>query len=135
MYLTLKVKCIDNYIYLFRRATVTGGRSASMMDLTGGTSAAQQSGREHHLSLVDIRGRATPHMDELLDQGSPSGSDTADPAILDADDSDGSSNTDNVMPMTVDVDRPISIEDPLYHQCKKARRSAFTDRLVSVRIR
>jgi hypothetical protein len=103
-----------------------------MMDLTGGSTSAQHLEREHHLSLEDIRGRNTPHMVELLDHGSPSGSETADPAILDADDSDGSGDTDNEMHMTVDVDRQNNIEDPLYHQCKKARRSAFTDRLVSV---
>ncbi len=117
---------------MFRRTTGSGGRSASMMDLTGGSPPVQQTRREHHLSLEDIRGRDTLHMDELLDHGSPSGSEMADPAILDADDSDGFSDTDDVMPMTVDVDRQNTIEDPLYHRCKKARRSAFTDRLVSV---
>jgi hypothetical protein len=36
--------------------------------------------------------------------------------------------------MTVDlgVTGNTDTDDPLYHQCKKARRSAFTDRLVSV---
>lgn len=112
----------------------TGGRSASLMDFTGRSSSTLHSGQDLHRSLVDIRGQATPWMEELLDQGSPAGSDTADPALLDKD-SDEPDNMDNVTPMTVDTehnDRPDSVEDPLYHQCKKARRAAFTDRLVSV---
>jgi hypothetical protein len=76
--------------------------------------------------------------EDLLDHGSPSSCDNADPALLDedSDNSDGNDNGNNdiVTPMTVDTGMTgnSDIDDPLYHQCKKARRSAFTDRLVSV---
>jgi hypothetical protein len=69
---------------------------------------------------------------------------SGDQALFD-DDSDGPEDKDTfydtnaTMPMTVDsneitdmTDRTDSTNDPIYLQCKTARRTSFVDRLVSV---
>jgi hypothetical protein len=121
-------------------------RSRSLADLTD--SAA---GRAHasgtataHLSLLDLSGTGYLAEESLLDAGSPAGSPgcstECDPSLLDFDSDNPGIETDdglnidgdkmlvdNVMP-----DQLTSIIDPLYHQCKIARRMSFVDRLVSV---
>jgi hypothetical protein len=80
---------------------------------------------------VDVRDAAA----ELLDQGSPPGAGSGDPALLDEDSdnpSDIEHNNDIVTPMTLDTDSCETNDDPIYHQCKTACRTAFTDRLVSI---
>jgi hypothetical protein len=112
----------------------TGARAASMFDLNRAHRPPQRPGRDLHRSLGDIRGSPLDMAEDLLDHGSPSSCDNADPALLDEDSDNSDGKHDIVTPMTVDTGTTgnSDIDDPLYHQCKKARRSAFTDRLVSV---
>jgi hypothetical protein len=122
------------------------GRSRSLADLP--SSAA---GSSHipgtpasHLSLLDLRATTRLAEENLLDGGSPPGtpgcSTECDPTLLDIDsDSPETEQTDGVntddVNMIIDnviLDQRSSTVDPLYHQCKTARRMSFVDRLVSV---
>jgi hypothetical protein len=113
-----------------------------------------------HRSLEDIRADSLNPMVDILDQGSPASGGSPDPMLLDDDDdSDGRpvnrecSNSDNianisnivvsdstrstedltVTPMMVEVNTTSDIaEDPLYHQCRTARRTSHSDKLVSI---
>jgi hypothetical protein len=116
----------------------TGGRWSSMADINR-AKPTTPSGSQLHRSLVDIRVESTLAAEDLLDHGSPASCGLADPTLLD-DDSDGNTEArDNgndgntVTPMTVDSNATgDTIEDPLYHQCRTARRTSYTDKLVSV---
>jgi hypothetical protein len=125
-------------------------RSRSLADLTDGTAGhahdhAHASGTAStHLSLLDLSGTSQQAEDSLLDAGSPAGSPgcstECDPSVLDFDsDTPGTEKEDG---LNTDGDKMIidnvmsaqstTIIDPLYHQCKIARRMSFVDRLVSV---
>ncbi len=128
--------------YLFRTGIESGGRSSSLGDLSGITWTARADPGSFR-SLVDVQPSTGHHLEDILDQGSPIGSASGDQALLDEDsdehedtDSPHVENADMVTPMTVDTDNTWTqhgnTQDPLYHQCKDARRSTFMDRLVSV---
>jgi hypothetical protein len=120
----------------------SGGRSSSLGDLSG-ISWTARAEPGNFRSLVDVRPSTEHQLEDILDQGSPIGSASGDQALLDEDsdehedtDSTHAATADMVTPMTVDMDNTETqqgiTQDPLYHQCKDARRSTFMDRLVSV---
>jgi hypothetical protein len=116
----------------------SGGRWSSLADINR-AGPSTPSGSRLHRSLVDIRSESTLAAEDLLDHGSLTSCGSADPTILD-DDSDGATEArDNgndgntVTPMSVDSSvMGDTTEDPLYRQCRTARRTSFTDKLVSV---
>jgi hypothetical protein len=118
------------------------GRSRSLADLSSNSGKVTDTPPASHLSLYDVRDPPRYHKENLLDHGSPPGSPgystECDPSLLniDSDNPETSETTgdmskdvkmiiDNVM----DIDNNRSV-DPLYHQCKTARRMSFVDRLV-----
>jgi hypothetical protein len=127
-------------------------RSRSLANLTDSAAGrARASGTAHasgtataHLSLLDLSGTGHLAEESLLDAGSPAGSPgcstECDPSLLDFDsdnpgiETEDGQNTDgdNMLVDNVMPDQLTSIIDPLYHQCKIARRMSFVDRLVSV---
>jgi hypothetical protein len=131
---------------IFQAVMERAARSRSLADLT--SSAA---GHSHtpgtttaHLSLLDLSGNNQLAEESILHGGSPAGSPgcsgECDPSVLDVDsDSPGTEKEDELNiegdKMLIDnviSDQHTSTIDPLYHQCKIARRMSFVDRLVSV---
>ncbi len=99
------------------------------------------SGQRHHHSLEDVWNQL--HVEDLLDHGSLASCASADPALLDEDSDDQADTMANptksesctLTPMAIDESTPkhsTDTCDPLYHQYKTARRTAFIDKLVSV---
>jgi hypothetical protein len=132
------------------------GRWTSLANIsTAGTSPTTEQPATHrlHRSLEDIRGHPQNTMGDILDHGSPASGGIPDPTLLDVD-SDGqtdaqeigyigsSSNItdtirDNenltVTPMAVDTGSTSDTSDnPLYLQCRTARRTGHNDKLVSI---
>jgi hypothetical protein len=131
---------------IFQASMERAGRSRSMADLS--SSAA---GPSHypgtttsHLSLLDLSGTNRHDEESLLDTGSPAGSPGCstewDPSVLDIDrdspegEKQDVLNTDdvNMLVDNVSSEQQTSTIDPLYYQCKNARRMSFVDSLVSV---
>ncbi len=130
----------------FQAVMERAARSRSLADLTDGAAGhSHASGSATaHLSLLDLSGTSQLAEESLLDAGSPVGSPgcstECDPSVLDFDsDNPGTEkedelNTDGDKMLIDNVmsEQSTSIIDPLYHQCKIARRMSFVDRLVSV---
>jgi hypothetical protein len=123
------------------------GRSQSLVDLHGSgeaTSSTPTSGTPViHQSLMDLRSNTLQTGEILLEAGSPASpgcSTECDPTLLDNDSDSNETRAPAVddgmdVNMIVDnviTDQPDSTADPLYHQCKTARRMAYVERLVSV---
>jgi hypothetical protein len=136
----------------FQAVMERAARSRSLADLTDSAAGrAHASGTVHapgtataHLSLLDLSGTGNLAEESLLDAGSPAGSPgcstECDPSLLDFDSDNPGTETgdgintegDNMLVDNVMPDQLTSSIDPLYHQCKIARRMSFVDRLVSV---
>jgi hypothetical protein len=131
---------------IFQAGMERAGRSRLMADLSSSTAGPSYNTgtTTSHLSLLDLCGSNRHDEENLLDTGSPAGSPDRstewDPSVLDIDsdcpegDKQDERNTNDVNML---VDNVISEEqtttiDPLYYQCKNARRMSFVDRLVSV---
>jgi hypothetical protein len=131
---------------IFQASMERAGRSRSMADLSSSTAGPSHNTgtTTSHLSLLDLSGRNRHDEENLLDTGSSAGSPGRstdwDPSVLDidSDSPDGEKQDErNTNDVNMIVDSVISEEqtsniDPLYHQCKNARRMSFVDRLVSV---
>jgi hypothetical protein len=132
------------------------GRWASLANISGtGSPPAPENPSTHrlHRSLDDIRVEPQLISGDILDHGSPASGGIPDPTLLD-DDSDGqteareigysssnsiirgtTSNPENltVTPMVVDSGSVSdTTNDPLYLQCRTARRTSHNDTLVSI---
>jgi hypothetical protein len=118
-------------------------RSQSLVDLHSGAAGPSRSSgtTTSHLSLLDLSGTSRHGEESLLDTGSPASSPNriveCDPSVLDID-SDSpegekqDERDDNMLVDSATNDQLITSIDPLYRQCKNARRMSFVDRLVSV---
>jgi hypothetical protein len=113
-----------------------GGRSTSLVDLSQRPGTSREWRPTHHQSLADVRDSTPLLAEELLDHGSPGSVGSGDPTLLDIDSDnadDVETKTDTTVNMETDTQcTTVMTGDPLYHQCKTARRSSFTERLVSV---
>jgi hypothetical protein len=136
---------MKTYHLSFQARMERAGRSRSLVDLScsGEETSPASSTPVNHQSLLDFRTNTLHAEENLLDAGSPAspGCNTeCDPTLLDNDsDSPETGNAvgDNAedVNMIIDnviIDQPYSNVDPLYHQCKTARRMAYVERLVSV---
>jgi hypothetical protein len=117
----------------------------SLADLLSSSRTVTDTPSANHRLLYDVRDPPRHHEEEnLLDNGSPPGSPgsstACDPALLDIDSDnpetcetigDTSEEANMIVDNLVDTDNNRTF-DPLYHQCKTARRMSFVDRLVSV---
>jgi hypothetical protein len=121
------------------------GRSQSLVDLSCSGEAASNASITpvNHQSLLDLWSNTLHAGENLLDAGSPASpgcSTDCDPTLLDNDSDSpetgnlaGDDGADvNMIIDNVITDHPSSNVDPLYHQCKTARRMAYVEHLVSV---
>jgi hypothetical protein len=90
----------------------------------------------HYHSLMDVHDASLLQAEELLNHCSPASVGSGDPALLDVD-SDNLENSESVSENLVTMDTHTqdltnTTNDPLYHQCKNAQGTSFTEQLVSI---
>jgi hypothetical protein len=132
---------------IFQAGMERAARSRSLVDLNSSAASHSHSPNASgttHLSLLDLSGNNHRAEDSILDGGSPAGSPgcsgDCDLSVLDVDsdspeqekEEEVNIEEEKMLIDTVPLDSHTSTIDPLYHQCKIARRMSFIDRLVSV---